>query len=95
MSEALCTYEDCDKRGVGRVCETASHWLCEDHLLALKSASDTYAKSGDREDMKRMLGHTIRAMGGAKAATEKMRPSIETASKLFSVLSSMKKDPTQ
>jgi hypothetical protein len=95
MSER-CTYTEkdvrCEAHGVGRASQTASHWLCEMHLSLMNDFATTYAKSGKPEDMKRMIGFTIRAAGGAKAMTERMAPSIEAGARLISALVNHPKD---
>lgn len=64
-----CTHESCDKKGVGKAADTASHWLCQEHLDALTRDRDKFYSTGDQDAMKRMVGKAIRGMGGAKAAT--------------------------
>ena len=86
----LCTYKDCEKEGVGKAADTASHWLCDEHLTALTSARDEFYSTGDQSAMKRMMGHTIRAMGGAEKATERMKPAIEAGAKMIGALASLK-----
>lgn len=85
-----CTYKDCEREGVGKADETASHWLCVGHLEALTSARDEFYLAGTRSAMKRMLGHTILAMGGAQAATERMKPAIEVGAKAIGALATLK-----
>lgn len=85
-----CTYQGCEMEGVGKAAETASHWLCDEHLKALTTARDEFYSTGDQSAMKRMMGHTIRAMGGAKAATERMKPAIDVAAKAIGALASLK-----
>lgn len=70
--ERKCTYVDCRENGIGRVAETSGHWLCENHLKAIKDAIEKWRTSGDRSDMKKMLGMTVRAAGGAEAMTDRI-----------------------
>lgn len=86
----ICTYKDCEKEGVGKAAETATHWLCDEHLKALTTARDQFYSTGDKDAMKRMMGHAVRAMGGAKAATERMKPTAEAGAKLIGALASLK-----
>lgn len=64
LIKTVCTYKGCDNMGVGRPSETAVTWLCEQHLTAVKEATERFAKSGTLSDMKLMLGHIARALNG-------------------------------
>jgi hypothetical protein len=70
--ERQCTHVNCDHTGVGKVAETSGHWLCEQHLQAMKDAIEKWHKSGDVADMKKMLGITVRSAGGAERMTAQM-----------------------
>lgn len=57
-----CTYKDCEREGVGKAADTATHWLCKEHLEALTSNRDEFFKTGDKDAMKRMVAHAIKGM---------------------------------
>jgi hypothetical protein len=80
-----CTYRGCERAGVGRTAETASNWLCQPHLDEFERRAAA-VRVGEEAAMPRLLGFIVRAGGGAEKMTERMRPSIETASRAVSAL---------
>ncbi len=85
-----CTYTEkgvrCTEPGEGQTGPTASHWLCEHHLEELIGAIDNYGYRGGIDNLKRMIGMTVRAGGGAQAMTDKMQPSIEAGARVIEAL---------
>lgn len=83
-----CTYVGCVKSGVGRSAETASNWLCDDHLAEFRRRTEA-AQAGEDNATQRLLGFIVRAGGGAAAMTERMKPSVEAGARAVEALRSV------
>ena len=77
-----CTWADCSKEAAHQhLDKDGKEWcnLCDDHHNKLELGMDS-------ADVKIILSNWVKAQGGAKKATERMKPAIETGTKLMRAL---------
>ena len=82
-----CTYVGCENVGVGRTAETASNWLCEEHLAEFERRAAAVRNDEDKA-MPRLCGFIVRAGGGAQAMTKRMAPAIAVGARAIAALRS-------